>query len=450
MGNLFGTDGVRGVANTELSPELAFAIGRAGASWASQKYRSAVIALGRDTRISSDMLSCAVAAGIMSSGGTVLDLGIMPTPAIAFLTRDLKADAGVVISASHNPMEYNGIKFFSKEGFKLSIKDEEEITGLVEKSGWPSGNDSLPRPTASDIGRMRQISDAEDRYIDFVKGFAPDLTGLRIVVDCANGASYRITPRVLAELGATVIPINSNPDGLNINVGCGSTHPEAASAAVRRYGADVGLTHDGDADRLIAIDENGNVVDGDHIIAICGLDLLRRGMLPKKAVVATVYSNLGLIDAFRREGGDVIATKAGDRYVFEEMRNRGIILGGEQSGHIIFLNQSTTGDGLITALNLLKVLVSSGRPLSSLAGQMMTYPQLLVNVKVSDRERFLSNPRVSQAVRDAEERLKGSGRIFVRPSGTEPLIRILGEGPDSDLVHEVVHGLAGVIREECG
>ncbi|NPV80478.1 MAG: phosphoglucosamine mutase [Firmicutes bacterium] len=450
MGNLFGTDGVRGIANTELSPELAFAVGRAGASWASRKYRSAVIALGRDTRISSDMLSCAVAAGIMSSGGTVLDLGIMPTPAIAFLTRDLKADAGVVISASHNPVEYNGIKFFSKEGFKLSIKDEEEITGLVEKSGWPSGNDSLPRPTASGIGRMRQISDAEDRYIDFVKGFAPDLTGLRIVVDCANGASYRITPRVLAELGATVIPINSNPDGLNINVGCGSTHPEAASAAVRRYGADVGLTHDGDADRLIAIDENGNVVDGDHIIAICGLDLLRRGMLPQKAVVATVYSNLGLIDAFRREGGDVIATKAGDRYVFEEMRNRGIILGGEQSGHIIFLNQSTTGDGLITALNLLKVLVSSGRPLSSLAGQMMTYPQLLVNVKVSDRERFLSNPRVSQAVRDAEERLKGSGRIFVRPSGTEPLIRILGEGPDSDLVHEVVHGLAGVIREECG
>jgi len=458
MGRLFGTDGVRDVANGALSPELAFKLGRAGAAVVAAKRGkgngAAAIVVGRDTRLSGDMLEAALTAGMMSVGARVLRVGVVPTPGVAFLVRNLGADAGAVISASHNPVEYNGIKFFSHDGFKLSDDEEDEIERYtLDRDGNVrlEIEDSLPRPTGCSVGSAVDVIDAQDRYVDFVKRTCDvSLEGLRIVVDCANGAAFAITPRLLRELGADVITINDTPDGTNINVGCGSTHPEAVCRAVQEVGADLGLAHDGDADRLIAVDETGRVVDGDHVMAICGLHLLRQGKLPFKSIVATVYSNLGLVKAFEREGGTVILTKAGDRYVLEEMRNRGIVLGGEQSGHIIFLDRSTTGDGAITALALLSVLRKTGQRLSELAAWMQTFPQILVNVKVRDKSELTGNAAIEGAIARAAERLGNDGRIFVRPSGTEPLIRILGEGPDREVVQEVVEDVARAISEALG
>ncbi|NPV53493.1 MAG: phosphoglucosamine mutase [Firmicutes bacterium] len=447
MGRLFGTDGVRDVANAGLSPELAFKLGRAGGAMLLRKgFDHPRIVLGRDTRISGDMLEAALIAGMTSCGAEVLKVGVIPTPGVAFLTRELKAHAGVVISASHNPVEYNGIKFFSSDGFKLLDEDEELIEQLALDG---QAYEDIPRPTGGGIGMVRAVADAEDLYARYIMKTAEiDLSGYRIVIDCAHGAAYRVAPRVLSELGATVIPINVEPNGVNINVDCGSTHPERAQEAVKEHGADLGLAHDGDADRLIAIDENGHIVDGDHIMAICGLDRLRNGSLPGNTIVATVYSNLGLVRALEREGGQVIMTRAGDRYVLEEMLKRGAALGGEQSGHVIFLDHNTTGDGLITALQLLSVMKRTGKCLSELAAIMETYPQVLVNVRVHDKSGLENNHRIAKAIESAEGRLLGEGRIFVRCSGTEPLVRILGEGPDASIVESAVNDVARVIEEE--
>ncbi|NLG80607.1 MAG: phosphoglucosamine mutase [Firmicutes bacterium] len=458
MGKLFGTDGVREVANGALSPELAFRLGRAGAAVVAAKRGAKngapAIVIGRDTRLSGDMLEAALAAGMMSAGARVLRVGVVPTPGVAYLVRDLGADAGAVISASHNPVEYNGIKFFSRDGFKLSDEEEEEIERHVLDG---AGNmrleveDGLPRPMGCSVGRAVDVTDAQDRYVEFVKGTCDvTLEGLRIVVDCANGAAFACTPRLLRELGADVVAISDAPDGTNINVGCGSTHPEAVCRAVLEARADIGLAHDGDADRLIAVDERGQVVDGDHIMAICGLHLLRQGKLPHRSIVATVYSNLGLVKAFEREGGSVVLTKAGDRYVLEEMRKKGIMLGGEQSGHIIFLDRSTTGDGAITALALLSVVRKTGQRLSELASWMQTFPQVLVNVRIRNKNGLAGNRIIDDAIARAAERLGPDGRIFVRPSGTEPLVRVLGEGPDRARVEEVVEDVARAISEALG
>jgi phosphoglucosamine mutase len=456
MARLFGTDGVREIANRFLSPELAFALGRAGAGIIARRLGTRpTIIVGRDTRLSGDMLEAAVISGITSVGGHAVNLGVIPTPGVAFLVRDLEAHAGIIISASHNPMEYNGIKFISGDGFKLSDEEELEIEKHVvfDERGMLCLNtcDEFPRPVGNDVGRVSCLQDAGERYVRHAKSTVNvTLEGLKVVVDCANGAASSYTPRLLEDLGAHVIAINDKPDGTNINERCGSTHPQVLAELVVEKGADLGLAHDGDADRLIAVDETGNVVDGDHIIAICGLDLLRRGMLPHNTVVATVYSNLGLSRTFAREGGRVVITQNGDRYVLEEMRKSGAILGGEQSGHIIFLDRNTTGDGIITALALLSVLRTTGGRLSELASWMEVYPQVLMNVIVNDKQGLFSSSAISRAIRQAEELLSEDGRIFVRPSGTEPLVRVLGEGPEESLVKAAVSEVAKVIQEELG
>lgn len=456
MARLFGTDGVRGIANTFLSPELAFVLGRVGAGVIGQKLgRPPKVIVGRDTRLSGDMLGAAVMAGIASVGGHALDVGVIPTPGVAFLVRDLSADAGIIVSASHNPMEYNGIKFISADGFKLSDEEELEIEEHIafDERGHLSLklNDAFSRPVGDSVGKVSRSYDAGERYLEHAKSTLDvGLEGLKVVVDCANGAASRYTPRLLEDLGASVTAIHNEPDGRNINAGCGSTCPETLAKTVVEVHADVGLAHDGDADRLIAVDEKGNLVDGDHIMAICGLDLLRRGMLPKDSIVATVYSNLGLSKTFAREGGNVLITKNGDRYVLEEMRKQGVILGGEQSGHIIFLDRNTTGDGLITALALLSVLKRTGASLSELASCMDVYPQVLVNVNVRDKEGVFSSSAINEVIEWAKETMGEDGRIFVRPSGTESIIRVLGEGPDESMVREVVSKVASIIEKELG
>lgn len=456
MARLFGTDGVRGIANTFLSPELAFVLGRVGAGVIGQKFgRPPKVIVGRDTRLSGDMLGAAVMAGIASVGGHALDVGVIPTPGVAFLVRDLSADAGIIVSASHNPMEYNGIKFISADGFKLSDEEELEIEEhiIFDERGQLSLNlnDAFSRPVGDSVGKVSRSHHAGERYLEYAKSTLDvGLEGLKVVVDCANGAASRYTPRLLEDLGASVTAIHNEPDGRNINAGCGSTCPETLAKTVVEVHADVGLAHDGDADRLIAVDEKGNLVDGDHIMAICGLDLLRRGMLPKDSIVATVYSNLGLSKTFAREGGNVVITKNGDRYVLEEMRKQGVILGGEQSGHIIFLDRNTTGDGLITALALLSVLKRTGAILSELASCMDVYPQVLVNVNVRDKEGVFSSSAINEVIEWAKETMGEDGRIFVRPSGTESIIRVLGEGPDESMVREVVSKVASIIEKELG
>ena len=456
---LFGTDGVRGVANQGLTPELAYALGRYGASillGESQAARPRVL-VGRDTRISGRMLEAALTAGITSVGADVLQVGVLPTPGVAYLTRAWHGDAGVMISASHNPAADNGIKFFSRDGFKLEDGVEDEIEALMLRAAhsarapFQAFDDGAPRPIGKNVGRVEVRSDAIDAYVDFLKGtIAADFTGLKVVVDCGNGAAYQVTPTILKELGATVIGLYDEPDGLNINVNCGSTHPQALVAAVVKHGAHVGLAHDGDADRLIAVDEQGNLLDGDHILVICGLHLLRQGRLSHKRLALTVYSNLGVRAAFRAAGGDVVTTPNGDRYVLEAMRDRGLNLGGEQSGHIIFLDHNTTGDGVLTALQLLAVMQAESRPLSVLANQLEKYPQNLSNVHVLDKHGWEDNQHIQGAIAAATKLLGDSGRILVRASGTEPLIRVMAEGPDSGIVDKAVKGVVEAIKAELG
>lgn len=443
MARLFGTDGVRGVANRELTPELAYNLGRAGALVLAGQGEPKKVVIGRDTRISGDMLEAALVAGVCSVGVDACRVGVMPTPAIAYLTRELGAAAGVVISASHNPVQDNGIKFFGPSGYKLSDRVEEKIESMVLDDGA-----EYPAPVGAELGRVYKVNDAVDRYVNYAcSTINVDLKGLKIVVDCANGAAYEVAPRVLSELGAEVIPIFNTPDGVNINDGCGSTHPGALKKKVVECGADLGLAHDGDADRVLAVDSSGRLVDGDQIMVICAKHLKSKNKLPLNTLVVTVMSNLGLHDALKQEGINVLQTKVGDRYVMEKLLESGAGLGGEQSGHIIFLEHNTTGDGIITALQLLAVIKETGQSLDKLAQQMERYPQLLKNVRVNDKEAVMNSDALKEAVVRGEEYLQGEGRILVRPSGTEPLIRVMAEARDAGKLNEVVDSLVKVIQQ---
>ena len=447
--NLFGTDGVRGIANMyPMTTEMAMQLGRAAAYVFKHKNRRSRIVIGKDTRLSGYMIENALAAGICSMGVDVLLVGPLPTPGIAFITASMRADAGVVISASHNPYQDNGIKFFARDGFKLPDEMELEIEELI----FSERIDSL-RPTAEEVGKAFRVDDAMGRYIVFLKNTFPrelDLSGMKIVLDCAHGAAYRVAPAVLEELGAEVFAYGVSPDGTNINAGCGSTHPEVISAAVREHGADLGIALDGDADRCIFVDEQGREVDGDHTMAICGIDMIRRGVLPENTVVGTVMSNMGLDIALRKAGGRVVKTDVGDRYVVEEMRRSGFRFGGEQSGHKIFLEHNTTGDGMISALQVLAILQKKGRPLSELASVMTALPQVLVNVRVRERREIESLPEVAERIGEVESRLGDSGRVLIRYSGTEPLMRIMLEGQDQGEINEMANEIAQLVRVTIG
>lgn len=444
MGILFGTDGVRGIANCELTPELAFNLGRAGSFVLARESSSRPrIMVGKDTRISGDMLEAALIAGICSTGADVLTVGVLPTPAIAYLTGQYQASCGIVISASHNPVEDNGIKFFGPSGYKLPDEIEAEIEKLVL-----AGTGGLTRPEGGDVGRVYVVEEALNRYLDFLTDcytLNEDLTDITLVLDCAHGAAYNAGPKMWRRLGARVIPINNNPNGININDQCGSTHTESLRRAVLEHKADLGIAYDGDADRCIAIDERGTELDGDYIMLICALDLYRRRQLQPASVVATVMSNIGLDIALRRENIKVESCKVGDRYVLEKMKETDSILGGEQSGHIIFLEHATTGDGLLTSLKLVEVMKRTGLCLSDLAREMEKQPQLLVNVKLEDKEKILSHELVQAAMLEAEERLGEWGKLVVRPSGTEPLVRLMAQGPDSSLLEEVINNIREAI-----
>ncbi len=444
MGRLFGTDGVRGMANRELTPELAFALGRAGAAILARDTARPKILIGKDTRISGDMLEAALIAGINSVGGDVILLDVIPTPAVAYLTKRMQASCGIMISASHNPYGDNGIKFFASTGLKLTDAVEDEIEANLE-------NNDLRRAVSENIGRLYRETKALDIYLDFLESTVQiDLSDLHIALDCANGAAYQGAPEILRRLGATVSVINNKPTGININHQCGSTHPLQMQKYVLEIGADLGITLDGDADRVLAVDERGNLVDGDHILAVCGLDLLAKGQLPNKKIAATVYSNGGLRQTFLQAGGDVVLTAAGDRYVLETMLEQGLALGGEQSGHIIFLEHNTTGDGCLSALALLAVMVERKARLSELAQVMPVFPQILTNVRVACNRGWEDNVHIKQAITKAEQELAPDGRIFVRASGTEPLIRVMGEHPDEQLVEEVVQSVVTVVQTEQG
>jgi len=440
---LFGTDGVRGVANKDLSPLLAFKLGQAGAQVLSKLHERPTIVVGKDTRISGDMLESALIAGICSVGADALKVGVVPTPAVAHLTRRFGADAGVVISASHNPVEYNGIKFFNKDGYKLPDAMEDEIEALLDDC-----EQNIKNPIGPDVGKI-SIEDGIRPYVDFIKSIVnKDFQGLTVAMDCANGASYRVAPIIFEELGAKVHVINHHPDGKNINVDCGSTHPEALCRLVKEVGADVGLSFDGDADRLIAVDEKGEIVDGDHIMAICGSYMKRKGLLKNNTVVSTVMSNMGLETALKKAGIGMVRAKVGDRYVLEEMINNGYNFGGEQSGHIIFLDHNTTGDGILTGVNLIKVMSDEKKPLSELGQIMKVYPQVLVNVQVHDKSKYAGNERIQDAIVENQTLLGETGRILVRPSGTEPLIRVMVEGEHQDLIDKVANTIADVIKKQ--
>lgn len=444
MARLFGTDGVRGLANAELTPELAFKMGRAATYYFGKEHKCPVFYIGRDTRISGHMLEAALAAGICSAGGEAVLLGVIPTPAVAYLTKQHRAQAGVVISASHNPYPDNGIKFFAGTGYKLPDAVEDELEKLITAE-----EDTMPRPTADGVGFITYKHDLLQEYVKYALGTVDgSLSGLKIVVDCANGAAFEAAPAAFRELGAAVIVLNDHPDGSNINAGCGSTHLEQLQEAVVQNKADLGLAHDGDADRCLAVDEAGQAVDGDQIMLICALEMLKRNTLPDQTLVATVMSNLGLHQAMKNAGGKVLVTPVGDRYVLEAMIKNKLVLGGEQSGHIIFSQYSTTGDGLITALKLAAALKQSGKKMSQLAQVMTRFPQLLKNVRVKSKQGWENNTKIAAAIQAGEQELGDNGRILVRPSGTEPLIRVMAEGPVLPDLERIVAAIADVIQQE--
>lgn len=442
--NIFGTDGVRGVANVDLSCDLAFRLGRAAT-----KFLGPDICVGRDTRLSGTMLESALTAGIMAEGGRPHCCGVIPTPAVALLTVQGELDGGIVISASHNPPEFNGIKFFSAKGMKLPDELEERI------SAWVLSEDALASdslPSGDGVGHIVKMKDARERYIDHAVATLDGLSleGLVVAVDCGHGASCRTTPAALQRLGATVHAINTDYNGCDINVDCGSTHLEPLRELVLRTGADVGLAHDGDADRVLFVDAEGAEIDGDYILAICGSDLAAQGKLANSELVSTVMCNLGFSTAMKRAGFDVVQTAVGDRYVLERMIADGAVLGGEQSGHIIFLEHNTTGDGLVTALQLLSVMKRTGRSLADLARCMNKFPQVLVNVRVEHKEQLDGCESVWEAVRAEEAELADRGRILVRPSGTEPLVRVMAEAETQELTQSVVDRLVAVVERELG
>lgn len=449
MRKLFGTDGIRGTANLDpMTSEMAMQLGRAAAHIFMRRAGRHQIVIGKDTRISGYMLESALTSGICSMGVDVLLVGPMPTPAIAFLTRSLRADAGVVISASHNPYQDNGIKFFSNDGFKLPDEVEARIEELIV-----SDEISHLRPTADLVGKAYRIDDADGRYIEFTKRSLPrdlDFQGMKLVVDCANGAAYKVAPMVLRELGAKVEIIGNQPDGMNINAGCGAVHPEQLQEAVLRHRADIGIALDGDADRAIFVCEQGTIIDGDHVMAALGFDLHKQGLLAKQTVVGTVMSNFGLELSLSKAGIKLVRTPVGDRYLLERMQTEGYNFGGEQSGHFIFLDHNTTGDGLISALQVLSLMKRTTQPLSELAKAMSAVPQILLNVKVKQKTDLESVPDIARAIRESEQRLNGCGRVVVRYSGTEPLLRIMVEGEKDSVINDVAEGLARVVRAHIG
>lgn len=447
--HIFGTDGVRGIANVEpMTVETAMRLGRAVAHLFHRGSHRGKVVIGKDTRLSGYMFEQAIAAGICSMGADVLLCGPLPTPGIAFITSSMRADAGVVISASHNPYQDNGIKIFAADGFKLPDTAEARIEELLT-----SGELDAARPGAADIGRAARIDDARGRYIVFLKRSFPrqrSLDGIKIVVDCAHGAAYKVAPAVLEELGATVFALGDEPNGTNINDRVGALHPQAMCQAVVDLGAHVGIALDGDADRVIFADERGNIVDGDAIMALCARRLLGRGELQNNTLVATVMSNLGLEHAVRSAGGQLVRTNVGDRYVVEEMRRNGYNFGGEQSGHLIFLDHMTTGDGIIAALQVLAQMLEEGRPLSELAGIMVKVPQVLVSVKVKQRRPLAELAEAQRQIQAAEQLLGQDGRVLVRYSGTEPKVRVMLEGPNESLITQLAHEIADSIVVACG
>ena len=445
MARLFGTDGVRGVANGPvLNAELAYKLGRAVAQYFGREVKTPKILIGRDTRLSGTMLESALAAGICSAGGNAHLLGVIPTPAVSYLTEKLEANAGVVISASHNPFEDNGIKFFARTGYKLPDAVEDEIEAIVKQPV-----DYTRTVTGSNLGRVIDEPDMGMEYVQHIVDSCPvKLNGLKVVMDCANGANSEIAPAILRTLGAHVIPIFHEPNGININNGCGSTHLEALQAKVREEGADVGLANDGDADRLLAVDENGEPLDGDQIMLICALDLMKAGKLKDNVLVTTVMSNVGLAKAMKEHGGRTVKTSVGDRYVLEEMLKHDYKLGGEQSGHIIFGDLVRTGDGMMTAVNLLSSLVRHNQTLSQLGALMVKYPQTLLNVRVKDKNGWQENTAIADVVRRYTEELGEDGQVLVRASGTEPLIRIMAQGPNQVELDHITEAIAEVVRRE--
>lgn len=446
MARLFGTDGVRGIANEELTPLMAMQLGQAGAYvLTKEKAHKPTIMVGCDTRISGDMLANALMAGACSVGANCVYVGVIPTPAVAYLTQKYKVDAGVVISASHNTVEFNGIKFFDGDGFKLPDALEDEVENLIA-----NGLQGVNFPVGTEVGRIKYRTDAREEYVNHaIQSVNVNLKGLKIVVDCAEGASFYTSVEALKELGGEVVALHNNPDGTNINANCGSTHMEELQARVVFEKANVGLAFDGDADRLLAVDENGRVIDGDQIMAIVGNHMKNKGKLKNNTIVATIMSNLGFFLMAEKEGIQVEQTKVGDRYVLERMKEIGASLGGEQSGHVIFLDENTTGDGLLSALHLLQVMVDTESKLSELSNIMEVLPQALVNAKVANhkKDKYMEFPRIADTIEGLEKKFAGEGRVLIRPSGTEPLVRVMIEGKDKKVIQEEAENLAKLIQD---
>ncbi len=449
MGRLFGTDGVRGIANTELTCELAMKIGKAAAYVLTKETQhKPKILIGKDTRLSGDMLESALAAGLCSVGATVISLGVIPTPAVAYLTRKYEADAGIVISASHNSAEFNGIKIFNANGYKLSDAIEERIEAIILDDA-----EAVDCPTGDAVGTIEKCDTALSDYVEFAKSTIDcDLSGMKIALDCANGASYKSAVRVVVDLGAEAFVVHNHPNGVNINRDCGSTHTKNFAEYVKNINVDIGLSFDGDADRLLVIDEKGNLIDGDKIMFICADYLKDKGLLAKDTLVTTVMTNLGLVLAAKEKGINIAQTSVGDRYVLEEMLKSGYCLGGEQSGHIIFLDHNTTGDGLISALQLLSIVKKSGKKLSELAEVFQTLPQVTVNAKVqnSKKAELKNDDVIQEEIKALEKELAGSGRVLIRPSGTEPCIRVMLEGPELSSITQKANYLAKLIEARLG
>jgi phosphoglucosamine mutase len=446
MNRLFGTDGIRGIANEHpMTTEIALNVGRAIAYLSKRKGHTARIIIGKDTRLSGDMFESAIVSGICSMGVNSISVGVMPTPGIAFLTQNMRADAGIVISASHNPSQDNGIKIFNNEGFKLSDEKENKIEELI----FANNMDKL-HPVPKELGKLSRLDDAAGRYVDFLKSTFPqeiNPEGMKVVLDCGNGATYRVAPEVFAELGVEVTTLFNQPDGKNINLNCGSQHTEALAAEVLRQKADVGFAFDGDGDRVITVDDKGKVLTGDRMLAVCSAILKKEGKLKNNFVVRTVMSNLGLSVAFQKLGIDSVFAQVGDRFVLEEMLTRGAIIGGEDSGHLIFLQHHTTGDGLITALQVLAAIHKKNKPLSKLARIMTVFPQMLINIDVKKKPEIETVPKIMAAIQKAEKALGDKGRVLVRYSGTQNMCRVMVEGPTKKETETHCRRIADIVRK---
>ena len=447
MGKYFGTDGVRGIANIELTPELAYKIGRAGAYVLNkQNQHNPTIIVGMDTRISGDMLEASLISGMCSVGAKVISLGVIPTPAVAYLVKKYNADAGVMISASHNPFQDNGIKFFNSDGFKLNDSIEQEIEDYIDNN-----YDKIPYVEGKDLGYRQVKEEAIEDYVEFLKNtISTTFEGLNITIDCANGATYQVAPILFEQLKANTNVIFREPNGLNINDNCGSTHMESLCKEVLNNKSNIGIAFDGDGDRCLVVDENGSIVDGDEIMAICGNYLKEQGKLKENTIVATVMSNLGLFIMGEKNNINILKTKVGDRYVLEEMLLKGLNFGGEQSGHIIYLDYNTTGDGLLTAIKILEVMKKTGKTLSELRSIIKVLPQVLINAKVNNKNKYsyLENEDIKNAVDNLEKMFEGNGRVLIRPSGTEPLVRVMIEGNDQNVLETEAKKLAKLIEEK--